>query len=97
MVTSIQYGNQQSFWFNNNLELLHYMYLESSLFYMKVVKSMFNLFIIIVCISGNGLLAALSMKGPSVYIDQWIEENDQWNLLKNLKEQSQYIMVTLSD
>ena len=41
-------------------------------------------------ISGNGLLAGLSMKRPSVYIDQWTEENAQWHLLENIKEQSQF-------
>ena len=40
--------------------------------------------------SGNGLLAGLSMKRPSVYIDQWTEENAQWHLLENIKEQSQF-------
>ena len=34
--------------------------------------------------SGNGLLAGLSMKRPSVYIDQWTEENAQWHLLENI-------------
>jgi len=40
--------------------------------------------------NGNGLLAGLSMKRPSVYIDQWAEENAQWHLLENIKEQSQF-------
>jgi len=42
---------------------------------------------IIFSFSGNGLLAGLSMKRPSVYIDQWTEENAQWHLLENIKEQ----------
>ena len=36
------------------------------------------------------MLAGLSMKRPSVYIDQWTEENAQWHLLENIKEQSQF-------
>lgn len=40
--------------------------------------------------NGNGLLAGLSLKRPSVYIDQWTEENAQWHLLENTKEQSQF-------
>ena len=40
--------------------------------------------------SGNGLLAGLNMKRPSVYNDQWTEENAQWHLLENIKEQSQF-------
>jgi len=40
-------------------------------------------------ISGNGLLAGLSMKRPSDYIDQWKDENAQWHLLEDIKEQLQ--------
>ena len=39
--------------------------------------------IIFFSFSGNGLLAGLSMKRPSVYIDQWTEENAQWHPLEN--------------
>lgn len=40
--------------------------------------------------NGNGFLTGLSMKRPSVYIDQCTEENAQWHLLENIQEQSQY-------
>ena len=51
---------------------------------------MFIFFFFFFSVSGNGLLAGLSMKRPSVYIDQWREENAQWHLLENIKEQSQF-------
>jgi len=52
----------------------------------KVVTSFF----LIISISGNGLLAGLSMTRSSVYIDQWTDENAQWPLLEDIKEQLQF-------
>jgi len=45
--------------------------------------------LLIISISGNGFLAGLSMKRPSGYIDQWTDENAQWHLLEDNKEQLQ--------
>ena len=51
-------------------------YLASTL--LRRSKNLISVYHFFFSFSGNGLLAGLSMKRPSVYIDQWTEENAQW-------------------
>lgn len=82
-------GLEYSIWKHTiTMSIEFFNYLASTL--LRRSKNLISVYHFFFSFSGNGLLAGLSMKRPSVYIDQWTEENAQWHLLENIKEQSQF-------
>ena len=63
--------------------------MSSCISWHQPLQKIFTSVFLIISFSGNGLLAGLRMKRPSVYIDQWSEENAQWHLVEDIKVQSQ--------